>query len=162
MFAVNVRVHAVEKKRKDKSMPFGVNLMRSQVLYQAAQNTCHIYAGGVKNLSDQWQQYRSREGRGCSTMDVWVCAIIQDAPHSRQLPLEALMLRHEGHILLLQLAGVLLPCLQLQHASRAVTLSTCPQRFSLLAQHVLSDSATMPAPWTPHMSELLQLQVSQD
>ncbi len=29
--------HALEKK-KEKSTPFGVNLMRSQVLYRAAQN----------------------------------------------------------------------------------------------------------------------------
>ncbi len=28
----------VEKKRKEKTTPFGVNLMRSQVLYRAAQN----------------------------------------------------------------------------------------------------------------------------
>ena len=47
------------------------------------------------------------------TMNVRVSAIVQDASDSRQLPLEALMLSHEGHILLLQLAGVLLPCLQL-------------------------------------------------
>lgn len=50
--------------------------------------------------------------KGC-TMNVRVSAIVQDASDSRQLPLEALMLSHEGHILLLQLAGVLLPCLQL-------------------------------------------------
>ncbi len=94
-------------------------------------------------------------------MDVWVCAIIQNAPHSRQLPLEALMLCHEGHILLLQLAGVLLPSLQLQHAS-PVTFSTCPQHVMLLARHVLNDPATMAAPWTPHMLEMLQVQLSQD
>ncbi len=29
--------HAAEKKRKEKTTPFGVNLMRSQVLYRAAQ-----------------------------------------------------------------------------------------------------------------------------
>lgn len=47
------------------------------------------------------------------TMDLSISAVIQDAPHSSQLPLEGLMLGHERHILLLQLAGVLLPCLQL-------------------------------------------------
>ena len=48
-------------------------------------------------------------------MDFWVRAVIQDPPHRGQLPLEAFMLRHEGHILLLQLQGVLLPSLQLQN-----------------------------------------------
>ncbi len=29
--------HAAEKKREEKTTPFGINLMRSQVLYRAAQ-----------------------------------------------------------------------------------------------------------------------------
>ncbi len=45
---------AVEKKRKEKTTPFGVNLMRSQVLYRAAQGD-----NGVP-LS------RSTEGSACS------------------------------------------------------------------------------------------------
>ena len=32
------KLQQVEKKRKEKTTPFGVNLMRSQVLYQAAQS----------------------------------------------------------------------------------------------------------------------------
>ncbi len=31
-------VHAPELERKEKTTPFGVNLMRSQVLYRAAQD----------------------------------------------------------------------------------------------------------------------------
>ena len=34
-----IRTVSSEKKRKEKTTPFGVNLMRSQVLYQAAQET---------------------------------------------------------------------------------------------------------------------------
>jgi len=33
------------KERKEKTTPFGVNLMRSQVLYQAAQSV-ELYASG--------------------------------------------------------------------------------------------------------------------
>ncbi len=37
-----------EKKRIEKTMPFGVNLMRSQVLYQAAQVSATPHCGGVQ------------------------------------------------------------------------------------------------------------------
>ena len=43
-------------------------------------------------------------------MDLSISAIIQDASDSSKLSLEGLMLGHECHILLLQLAGVFLPC----------------------------------------------------
>jgi len=34
---MDIKIRAEEKKRKEKTTPFGVNLMRSQVLYRAAQ-----------------------------------------------------------------------------------------------------------------------------
>ena len=55
------------------------------------------------------------------TMDLSVSAIIQDASDSSKLSLEGLMLGHECHILLLQLAGVFLPCLQLQTTTKMHT-----------------------------------------
>ncbi len=48
-----VRYHAIymlrkEKKRNEKTTPFDVNLMRSQVLYRAAQGfTCLIQSAGL-------------------------------------------------------------------------------------------------------------------
>ncbi len=42
MFAVfaSFVLVSIEKNRKEKTAPFGVNFMRSQVLYQAAQRSC--------------------------------------------------------------------------------------------------------------------------
>jgi len=39
VYAISTALHGMtwEKKRKEKTTPFGVNLMRSQVLYRAAQ-----------------------------------------------------------------------------------------------------------------------------
>ena len=34
-------VHQKEKRKKEKTMPFGINFMRSQVLYRAAQALVH-------------------------------------------------------------------------------------------------------------------------
>ena len=45
--------HTKEQRRKEYTIPFGVNLMRSQVLYQAAQESqpFKVYAGVELQLS---------------------------------------------------------------------------------------------------------------
>ena len=58
------RLLAEEKKRKEKTTPFGVKLMRSQVLYQAAQSLLAEYnqalAAQLMNVSCDWLQVTLR------------------------------------------------------------------------------------------------------
>ncbi len=112
------------KKRKEKTSPFGVNLMRSQVLYRAAQGskTLTIYSPGprCKGMLHQWSQRPCLQWNHIlSSLDSSIKALL-----------------HQADLQVKQYLCLTLPCLvtvygKMHSSCHALKIGRIPQRKSL-------------------------------